>query len=489
MDERLLYRDRFFIGGEWRKPAGSERLGVISPSTEDVIGEVPVAVDEDVDRAVEAAREAFEEGPWPQTSPEARAELLQRVADLLRQRSADIASVTTEEMGCAMSQSPQAQTGTVAPVFEYYSSLIRSFEFDRHVVSGERAALVTSMPVGVVAAIVPWNAPVTLASWKVAPALAAGCTVVLKPPPEAPLSNFILAEAVEQAGLPPGVLNVVPAGREVGEHLVTHPGTEKIAFTGSTAAGKRIMALCADRIKRVSLELGGKSAAIVLDDADIGTVLPRIVLGAMHLSGQVCGAHTRILVPRARYAEAIDAAASAAAAVTVGDPHDPSTLVGPLVAERQRTRVEGYIALAIAEGGRVAAGGGRPVNLPKGWYVEPTILADVENSSRVAQEEIFGPVLCVISYEEGDDPARLANESRYGLAGGVWSADPARALEVARRVRTGSLAVNGSYPPFPLVPFGGFKESGVGRELGPEGLTSFLELRSMGVPSAVLGQA
>ena len=236
-----------------------------------------MAVDEDVDRAVEAAREAFEEGPWPQTSPEARAELLQRVADLLRQRSADIASVTTEEMGCAMSQSPQAQTGTVAPVFEYYSSLIRSFEFDRHVVSGERAALVTSMPVGVVAAIVPWNAPVTLASWKVAPALAAGCTVVLKPPPEAPLSNFILAEAVEQAGLPPGVLNVVPAGREVGEHLVTHPGTEKIAFTGSTAAGKRIMALCADRIKRVSLELGGKSAAIVLDDADIGTVLPRIV--------------------------------------------------------------------------------------------------------------------------------------------------------------------------------------------------------------------
>jgi aldehyde dehydrogenase (NAD+) len=489
MDERLLYRDSFFIGGEWHKPAGSERLGVISPSTEEVVGEVPVAVDEDMDRAVEAAREAFEEGPWPQMNPEARAELLGRVADLLRQRSSDIASVTTEEMGCAMSQSPQAQTGTVAPVFEYYSSLIRSFEFDRPVVSGERAALVTSLPVGVVAAIVPWNAPVTLASWKVAPALAAGCTVVLKPPPEAPLSNFILAEAVEQAGLPPGVLNVVPGGREVGEHLVTHPGTEKIAFTGSTAAGKRIMALCADRITRVSLELGGKSAAIVLDDADIGTVVPKIVMTGMHLSGQVCGAHTRILVPRSRYSEAVDAAASAAASVKVGDPHDPSTLVGPLVAERQRTRVEGYIALAVEEGGRVAAGGGRPPNLPKGWYVEPTILADIDNSSRVAQEEIFGPVLCVIAYEDGDDPVRMANESRYGLAGGVWSADAGRAVKVARRVRTGSVAVNGSYPPFPLVPFGGFKESGVGRELGPEGLMSFLELRSMGVPPNVLTEA
>jgi acyl-CoA reductase-like NAD-dependent aldehyde dehydrogenase len=339
--------------------------------------------------------------------------------------------------------------------------------------------------VGVVAAIVPWNAPVTLAAWKVAPALAAGCTVVLKPAPEAPLSNFVLAEVLEEAGVPPGVVNVVPGGREVGEHLVTHPGTDKVAFTGSTAAGKRIVRLCAERVTRVSLELGGKSAAIVLDDADVGAVLPRLVAAGMHLSGQVCGAQTRILVPRSRYAEALEAAAAAASAVPYGDPHDPATVVGPLVAERQRDRVEGYVRLAVEAGARVVAGGERPAHLPRGWYVAPTVLGDVDNGMRVAQEEIFGPVLCVIPHDGEDDAVRIAEDSRYGLSGGVWSADDARALAVARRVRTGSIAVNGSFPPFPLVPFGGFKESGLGRELGPEGLAAFLEPRSIGLPPSL----
>jgi acyl-CoA reductase-like NAD-dependent aldehyde dehydrogenase len=485
MDQRLMYRREFFIGGTWTAPAGTGRLDVISPSTEEAVGEVPAATTADIDRAVAAARGAFDDGPWPRTSPGERAAVLASAAGILRKRQSEIAGVTVDEMGCAISQAPQAQTGMVAPLFDYYAGLIRSFEFEREVTAGDRAGLVTNEPVGVVAAIIPWNAPVTLAAWKTAPSLAAGCTVVIKPPPEAPLSTFILAEALEEAGVPDGVVSVVPGGRDVGEHLVTHPGTDKIAFTGSTAAGKRIMRLCGDQVKRVSLELGGKSAAIILDDADLARVVPALVGGAMHLSGQVCGAHTRVLVPWSRYHEAVEAAAATASAVPVGDPHDPNVLVGPLVAERQRDRVEGYIALAVEAGARVAAGGARPAHLPKGWYVAPTILADVDNSMRVAREEIFGPVLCLIPYSGEDDAVRIANDSPYGLAGGVWTADPARGLRVARRMRTGSIAINGTYPPFPLVPFGGFRESGLGRELGPEGLQSFLEPRSIGLPASL----
>jgi len=486
LDDRLLQRRHFYVGGEWIEPATPEYFDVVSPSSEEVVGQVPYATPADIDRAVAAARAAFDDGPWPKMNPEERSEVLARAADQLRQRTADIADVTTEEMGCAISQAQAAQTGLVAPVFDFYATLIRTFEFERHVVTGDRASLVTSEPVGVVAAVIPWNAPVTLAAWKTAPALAAGCTVVLKPPPEAPLSNFILAEALEKAGVPPGVVNVVPADRQAGEHLVTHPGTDKVAFTGSTAAGKRIMSLCGEQVKRVSLELGGKSAAVLLDDVDLAGIIPRLVGGAMHLSGQVCGAHTRVLVPRALYGEAVDAAASAASVITVGDPHDPSTIVGPLVAERQRARVEGYIQGAIDDGARVAAGGTRPAHLPRGWYVSPTILADVDNDMRVAREEIFGPVLCFIPHDGDEDAIRIANDSAYGLSGGVWTEDPARGLEVARRMRTGSVAINGHYPPFPLVPFGGFKESGIGRELGPEGLLNFLEPRSIGLPPTLV---
>ncbi|MDX6745126.1 aldehyde dehydrogenase [Actinocorallia sp. A-T 12471] len=485
MDERLMYRREFFIDGKWAAPTGGGALRVVSPSTEEAVGEVPVATGADVERAVAAARAAFDTGPWPRMTPGERADVLAKAAVLLREREADIAGVTVDEMGCAVSQARRAQTGLVAPLFDYYADLVRSYPFDREVVVGDRAGLVTHEPVGVAALIVPWNAPVTLAAWKAAPALAAGCSVVLKPPPEAPLSGYVLAEALAEAGVPDGVVNLVPGGRDVGELLVRHPGTDKVAFTGSTAAGKRIMSLCGEQVKRVSLELGGKSAAVVLDDADIGAVVPAIVAGAMHLSGQVCGAHTRILLPRARYAEAVEAAADAAAAVPVGDPHDPATVVGPLVAERQRVRVERYIAVAVAAGARIATGGGRPDGLPRGWYVEPTVLTDVTNDMRVAREEIFGPVVCLIPYDNDDDAVAIANDSPYGLSGAVWSADPHRALRVARRLRTGGVAINGVYPPYPHVPFGGFKESGLGRELGPEGLTTFLEPQSIGLPPAL----
>ncbi|WP_344454595.1 aldehyde dehydrogenase family protein, partial [Actinocorallia aurantiaca] len=309
MDDRLMYRREFFIGGSWAAPSGRDRLEVVSPSTEEVVGEVPVALEADVDRAVDAARTAFDEGPWPRMTPDERADVLARAAVVLRKREAEIAGITVDEMGCAISQAPRAQTGMVAPLFDYYAGLIRTHPFEREVATGDRAGLVTGEPVGVVAVIVPWNAPVTLAAWKTAPALAAGCSVVVKPPPEAPLSGYLLAEALAEAGVPDGVVNLLPGGREAGEHLVRHPGTDKIAFTGSTAAGKRIMSLCGEQVKRVSLELGGKSAAVVLDDADIAVVVPALVAGAMHLSGQVCGAHTRVLLPRSRYAEAVEAAA------------------------------------------------------------------------------------------------------------------------------------------------------------------------------------
>ena len=483
--EALLDRRAFFVGGTWVEPSATGRFGVVSPSTEEVVGRVPLAEPADVDHAVRAARESFDDGPWPRTPPAERAEVLRRAAAELRDRTDDIAFVTATEMGCAISQAPQAQTGMVGRVFDYYADLLGTFELERTVVTADRAGVVVQDPVGVVAAIVPWNAPVTLAAWKTAPALAAGCTVVLKPPPEAPLSGLVFAEALAAAGVPPGVVNVIPGGRDAGEHLVTHPDVDKLAFTGSTEAGKRIMARCAERMTRVSLELGGKSAAIVCDDADLAVAIPRIVGGGMHLSGQVCGAHTRILVARSRYDEAVEAAATAADAIPYGDPFDPKTVVGPLVAERQRDRVEGFIASALADGARVVAGGVRPAHLPRGWYVPPTILAGVDNGMRVAQEEIFGPVLSFIPFDGEDDAVRIANDSRYGLSGGVWTADDAHGLAIARGMRTGSVAVNGSYPPFPLVPFGGLKESGIGRELGPEGLQAYLEPRSIGVPPAL----
>jgi betaine-aldehyde dehydrogenase len=474
--------DRLFIDGDWVKSTGSETIEVISPGTEEPIGSVPASTEADIDAAVAAARRAFDSGPWPRTSPAERADLLAGVSTTIQARSEEIARTITEQNGSPISWSLMGQVFSATMVLDYYVGLAREIPFEEVRAGVMGPALVRREPVGVVGAIVPWNVPLFVAMLKLAPALVAGCTVVLKPAPETPLDANVLAEILHEAGLPPGVVNVVPAGREVGEHLVTHPDVDKIGFTGSTAAGKRIAGLCGERLKRVTLELGGKSAAIVLPDANIDEVAAGLLPASLMNNGEACVAQTRILAPRDQYQQLVDQLCERVGAMAVGDPLDPGTEIGPLVTSRQRDRVEGYIAAGQEEGAKVALGGGRPSDLSKGWYVEPTIFVDVDNRMKIAQEEIFGPVLAVIPYGEVDEAVSIANDSNYGLSGSVWSADVDRGLDIARRVRTGTYTVNGFMLEFG-APFGGYKESGIGRELGPEGLAGYLEYKSVSLPA------
>jgi len=474
----MFVRDTLYLGGKHEKPASASRIEVRSPFTEEIVGRVPEASKADVDRAVALARRAFDSGPWPRTSPEERADTLQRLLAALQKRAAEIATTITSEMGCPMSFSHAGQVFATNMVLDFYAQLARSFPFEEKRPALLGSALVRQEGVGVAAAIVPWNVPLFTIMLKLAPALAAGCTIVVKPAPETPLDAYLLADALDEAGLPEGVVSLLPAGREVGEYLVTHPGVDKVGFTGSTAAGRRIAALCGERLRRVTLELGGKSAAIVLDDADLAAVIPQIVGAGTMNNGQACVAQTRVLLPRGRYREGVDALAAAVGALVVGDPAEMTTQIGPLVAERQRERVLGYVAKGKAEGARCVVGGGRPNGFDRGWFVEPTLFADVDNRMTIAQEEIFGPVLAAIPYENEADALRIANDSDYGLSGSVWTADPARGLEVARRVRTGTYNVN--YFMMAMTgPFGGFKSSGLGRELGPEGLRAYLEPKTI----------
>jgi betaine-aldehyde dehydrogenase len=474
--------DRLFIGGDWVKSTGGDTIEVISPGTEEPIGRVPASTEADVDAAVAAARQAFDFGPWPRTSPTERADLLAKVSATIQARSEEIARTITEQNGSPISWSLMGQVFSATMVLDYYVGLARETAFEEVRAGVMGPALVRREPVGVVGAIVPWNVPLFVTMLKLAPALVAGCTVVLKPAPETPLDANVLGEILAEAGLPPGVVNVVPAGREVGEHLVTHPGVDKIGFTGSTAAGKRIAALCGERLKRVTLELGGKSAAIVLADADMAEVAAGLLPASLMNNGEACVAQTRILAPRDQYQQLVDQLCERVGAMAVGDPLDPVTEIGPLVTSRQRDRVEGYIAAGQEEGAKVALGGGRPSGLSKGWYVEPTVFVDVDNRMRIAQEEIFGPVLAVIPYGDEDEAVTIANDSNYGLSGTVWSADVERGLDIARRVRTGTYTVNGFMLEFG-APFGGYKESGIGRELGPEGLAGYLEYKSVSLPA------
>jgi betaine-aldehyde dehydrogenase len=352
-----------------------------------------------------------------------------------------------------------------------------SFEVERPGALGP--CLVRKAPVGVAAGIIPWNVPLFITSMKLGACLASGSTMVLKPAPETPLDSYLLAEVLESVGLPKGVVNIVAAGREVGEYLVRHPGVDKVSFTGSTAAGRKVGAICGEQLKRCTLELGGKSAAVILDDADLAAAIPALLPSAIMNNGQACVAQTRILAPRSRYDEVVDALAAAVAAQKVGDPMDPTVGVGPLVAERQRDRVEGFLKSGRDEGARVVVGGGRPADLAKGWFVEPTVFADVRNDMTIAREEIFGPVLSVIAYDGDDEAARIANDSDYGLSGSVWTTDRDRGVDMARKVRTGTYAVNGMATIDLRNPFGGFKSSGIGRELGPEGLEAYLETQTI----------
>ena len=478
--------DRLFIGGDWVAPEGTGTIEVISPATEEVVARVPEGTEADVDKAVAAARSAFDKGPWPRMTPAERSEILAKVAAQVTAEMGDIAEIITREMGAPITFSGMGQVLAPTMIFSYYADLAKTYAFDE-LRTGvlNPLSLVTKEPVGVVGAIAPWNVPLFIAAAKLAPSLAAGCTVVYKPAPETPFDALRLAEIFTEAGLPKGVLSVIPAGREVGEHLVTHPGVDKISFTGSAVGGKRIGGLCGERLKRCTLELGGKSAAIILDDADLATTIPTLLPNSIMNNGQACIAQTRILAPRARYAEVVDAVVAGVGAMQVGDPLDPATEVGPVVAERQRARIEGYLASGREEGATVALGGGRPAGseFAKGWYVEPTVFTDVDNKMKIAQEEIFGPVLVVIPYDGDENAVDIANDSSYGLCGSVWTEDNDRGLGVARQVRTGTYMLNAPVPIDFATPFGGFKESGVGREFGPEGLEGFLEMKSIALPA------
>ena len=478
----MRVQDRFFIGGEWVEPVGTATIEVTAAATEEPIGRVPDGTDADMDRAVAAAREAFDSGPWPRMAPAERADVMARISQGLQARMQEIGETISSENGSPISWSVMAQVFASTMVIDYYAGLAREYAFEESRVGVMGPVIVRREPIGVAGAIVPWNVPLFTTALKLGPAFAGGCTMVLKPSSETPLDAYMLAEIALEAGLPPGVLNVVSAGRKVGEHLVAHPGVDKIGFTGSTSAGRRIASVCGEHLKKVTLELGGKSAAIVLDDADIATAMPALLPNSMMNNGQACVAQSRILAPRSLYSEVVEALVAAAQAMKVGDPLDPETNIGPLVAERQRSSVERYIAIGRDEGARVAVGGGRPAGFDRGWYVEPTVFADVDNKMRVAQEEIFGPVVVVIPYDGVDDAIAIANDSDYGLAGSVWTTDIPRGIDVARQVRTGTYTLNGLSMDF-AAPFGGYKSSGLGRELGPEGLHHYLEDKSIYLPA------
>jgi betaine-aldehyde dehydrogenase len=475
-----LDRDALYIGGTWTRPATDSVLEVVSPHSEEVVARVPEGSVGDIDAAVAAARKAFDEGPWPRMSPAERIEIVAALSGTYAARLGEMAEVISTEMGSPISFSNLAQAPAAWMQIEAFLAIAREFPWESTRPGALGAdVMVRHEPLGVVAAIPPWNVPQFTVLSKLVPALLAGCTIVVKPAPESPLDCYLLAEALTEAGVPEGVVSIVAAGREVGEHLVSHPGVDKVAFTGSTAAGRRIGAICGEQLKRCSLELGGKSAAIVLDDADVAATIEGLKFIGVMNSGQACVAQTRVLVSRDLHDSFAASLADAVGGMKVGDPMDAATEIGPMVAQRQQERVEKYIALGQEEGASLLTGGlGMPDGLSKGWYVRPTVFAGVDNRMRIAQEEIFGPVLSVIPYDDVADAVRIANDSEYGLAGTVWTADADAGADIARQVRTGTFGVN-TYTMDFAAPFGGYKASGIGREFGPEGLAQYTEVKSV----------
>ncbi|WP_250304272.1 aldehyde dehydrogenase [Streptomyces sp. A 4/2] len=478
----LVEHGQLFIGGEWVEPLGTEVIEVVSPHTEQVIGRVPHACEADVDRAVAVARQAFDEGPWPRMSLDERIEVITRIKDAFAVRYEEIARVISSQNGTPYTSSVMVQALASMMVWDAAITTARAFPYEEQRDGVLGKLLVRREPVGVVAAVVPWNVPQFTAAAKLAPALLAGCPAILKVSPETPLDAYVLADIVREAGLPQGVLSILPADREVSEYLVGHPGIDKVSFTGSVAAGKRVMEVAARNLTRVTLELGGKSAAIILPDADLESTVAGIVPFAWMINGQACVAQTRILVPRSRYDEIAEAFAAAAGALKVGDPMDPATELGPLVAQRQQQRSLDYIRIGQEEGAKILTGGGRPAGMEQGWYVEATLFGDVDNSMRIAREEIFGPVICLLPYGDEDEAVKIANDSEYGLSGSVWTADVEHGIEIARRVRTGTYSLN-TFSLDMLGPFGGYKNSGVGREFGPEGYGEYFEHKMIHLPA------
>lgn len=466
--------DKFYINGQWVAPLGTGTIDVINSTTEVVMGRVPEGTANDINAAVAAAKAAFDS--WASTPVHARAGFLQAIADKLKERQSEIANIIADEVGMPLPLATAVQAGLPIAVTNSYVQLLSSFAFEEQV----NNSLIVREPIGVVGCITPWNYPLHQVIAKVAPAIAAGCTVVLKPSEVAPLTAFILAEIVDEVGLPAGVFNLVTGfGPVVGEALAVHPDVDMISFTGSTRAGKRVSELAAQSIKRVALELGGKSANVILDDADFTKAVSSGVANCYFNSGQTCSAHTRMLVPKSRHDEAVQIAKATAEKFKPGDPKADGTRLGPLISATQRNRVRGYIQKGIDEGATLVTGGtDAPEGMEVGYFVRPTIFANVNNKMTIAQEEIFGPVLSIIPYEDEEDAVRIANDTVYGLAGGVWSSDPDRAKRVALRLRTGQVDINGGKFN-PLAPFGGYKQSGNGREFGKFGLEEYLEVKSM----------
>ena len=473
----LANPEKLFIGGDWSNSSEGQGIDIVSPATEETVGRVAKATIADMDRAVAAARNAFDNGPWPRTTGAERAVVLRRIAEEMAKRADDFARAWSLQVGM-----PYTQSSATAPFMGGYYSYAailaeQGFESVRPALAGGYAIVVRE-PVGVVAAVVPWNAPLATLSLKVAFALAAGCTVIAKPSPETPLEALILAECIAAAGVPEGVFSVLTADRDVSDYLIRHQGVDKVSFTGSTAAGLHIASVVSGRSGRITTELGGKSAAIVLEDADVGKVVSGIMPNLVGLCGQQCAAFSRILVPAALKTAVEEAIAGAMQHVTVGDPFADATQMGPLVASRQQDRVLDYIAKGKAEGARIVTGGNRPTHLPKGWYVEPTLFTDASNDMVIAREEIFGPVGTIITYGSEEEAIAIANDNIYGLSGGVFTEDVERAYDVARRIRTGNFGHNGRVIDY-TIPYGGFKQSGVGREGGAEGLHGFTEIKAV----------
>jgi aldehyde dehydrogenase (NAD+) len=468
-----------FIDGEWVPPAGGTSIAVVDSTTEEVFLRVGEANAADMDRAVGAARRAFDDGPWPRLTHAERATYLRAFADGWRQQLKSVEQLWPREAGI-VARAARSSTERGIKEWEDTAALAESFPFTEVMRPGNGGAfgLVRREPVGVAAAIIPWNAPMPSLTHKIAPALLAGCTVILKTAPEAPGEGFLAAQIAEDIGLPPGVLNVVAADRQVSELLVRDPRVDKVSFTGSTAAGRRIASLCGDRVARYSLELGGKSSAVILDDADIARTAATISAAECALTGQVCYSLTRLVVVERQHDAFVEALASAFAGVKVGDPYADETQMGPLASEQQRSRVEGYIDAGVAQGAKLVSGGRRPQDLDRGFFVEPTVFARVDNDHTIAREEIFGPVLSVIPAADEASAIRIANDTIYGLNASVFTADPEHALRVAAQLRSGTVGHNAVRSDLTLG-FGGFKQSGVGREGGVEGLRQFLESKAV----------